>query len=63
MFRSTLAKASQRIAEKDTYGLFEDPVEYVICFNNICEDVAMMDYNLTSADYQNLLDQHREYTD
>jgi len=59
IFKSILAKASSRIAKEDTYGLFEDPVEYVICFNNICEDVASKDYNLSSADYQNMIYQHK----
>ena len=53
-----LSKAVARITKEDTAGLFEQPVEYLQCFNQLCCDIAREGHNLTEADYQFLMDQY-----
>ena len=44
-------KASARIAKQDTLGIFDNPVEYLQCYNALCADIAREDFELTEADY------------
>ena len=53
-----LSKAVARITNQDTEGLFEQPVEYLQCFNQLCCDIARESHNMTEADYQFLMDQY-----
>ena len=53
-----LSKAVTRITNQDTEGLFEQPVEYLQCFNQLCCDIARESHNMTEADYQFLMDQY-----
>ena len=56
--QAILDKASERIVKADTFGLFDNAVEYLICFNSLCVDIAQVDHDLSEADYQHLIDQH-----
>ena len=53
-----LSKATNRFAQDDTYGLFDNPVEYMICFNTFCVDIAREEHSLSEADYHFMIDEH-----
>ena len=46
------------MAKDDTLGLFENPVEFMICFNTFCVDLAREQHGLTEADYHFMVDEH-----
>lgn len=52
-----LKDATARFAESDTHGLFDNPVEYILCFNTYCVDMAWNDHGLTEADYHHMIDE------
>ena len=58
ILKAVLDKATKRFAKDDTYGLFENPVEYMICFNTLCVDLAREEHGLTEADYHFMIDAH-----
>ena len=58
IFESVLNKAATRFAQDDTFGLFDNPVEYIICFNTFCVDLVREEHGLSEADYHFLIDEH-----
>ena len=58
ILESVLSKAANRFAQDDTYGLFDNPVEYMICFNTFCVDIAREEHGLSEADYHFMIDEH-----
>ena len=58
ILQSVLSKAVDRFAQDDTYGLFDNPVEYMICFNTFCVDIAREEHGLSEADYHFMIDEH-----
>lgn len=58
ILQSVLSKAATRFAQDDTYGLFDNPVEYMICFNTFCVDIAREEHGLSEADYHFMIDEH-----
>ena len=53
-----LDKAVTRITNEDTEGIFNNPVEYLQCFNQLCIDIARESHSMTEADYQFLMDKY-----
>ena len=62
ILKSILSKATERFAQADTFGLFEDPVEYMICFNTFCVDLAREEHGMNEADYHKMVDEHELIT-
>ena len=58
ILKSVLGKATARIAKDDTFGLFDNPVEYLICFNTFCVDLAREEHELSEADYHYMIDEY-----
>ena len=58
ILNSVLSKATTRIAKEDTLGLFDNPVEFMICFNTFCVDLARVEHGLTEADYHFMVEEH-----
>lgn len=58
ILKKILGKASDRMANDDTFGLFDNPVEFMICFNTFCVDLAREEHGLTEADYHFMVDEH-----
>ena len=58
ILKSILGKATERFAKSDTFGLFDNPVEYLICFNTFCVDVAREEHGLNEADYHFMIDEN-----
>jgi hypothetical protein len=51
IYKAIMTKAIERIAKKDTFGLFESVPSYLTCFNTMCQDIACEDHELTAADF------------
>ena len=58
IMQSILEKATKRFEKSDTFGLFDNPVEYLICFNTFCVDLAREEHGLNEADYYFMIDEH-----
>ena len=58
IMQSILEKATKRFEKSDTFGLFDNPVEYLICFNTFCVDLAREEHALNEADYYFMIDEH-----
>lgn len=56
--KAVQAKASERIAKSDTLGIFDNPVEYIQCYNALCVDILRADYGFSEADYQFMIDEY-----
>ena len=53
-----MKEATRRIENQDTFGLFESPEQYLICYQALCVDVAANDWNLAEADFLYMIEQH-----
>jgi len=58
ILKSILSIATERFAMDDTFGLFDNPIEYIICFNTFCVDIAREEHGLNEADYHFMVDEH-----
>ena len=39
--KDVMEKATARIGNQDTFGLFQSPEQYLICYNALCIDIAI----------------------
>ena len=46
-----LCTVNDHMAKEDLIGLFDNPIEFMICYNTYCVDVAREVYGLSEADY------------
>lgn len=58
LVKAVQAKASERIAKSDTLGIFDNPVEYIQCYNALCVDIAFVEFGFSEADYHFMIDEH-----
>ncbi len=56
--KDVMGKATERIGEKDTFGLFMSPEQYLICYNAMCVDIASDVHAMSEADYLQMIDVH-----
>ena len=56
IMKDVMTKATTRIGNKDTFGLFESPEQYILCYDALCIDIACDTHNLTEADYLQMID-------